>query len=257
MSNLPWFRLYHRIIDDEKVRLLAFEDRWHFVAICCLKADGLLDEPASNLKDRKIAVKLGVQARELDEIKRRLSEVGLVDENMQPVAWDELQYRSDNSTDRVRKYREKTKVKRDETERNVSVTAQDTDTEVEGSSLRSEPIQKKRAREFDLDEKAFQSWFSSWPTFTTDDEDKARSAWQALTPDDRRAAASETPAYVATVRANKRTFFAADKFLSKRLWERAKVKPPPTGTLAAIAGKTQTREEYLAAEKRRSERSFQ
>ena len=79
MSSLPWFRLYHRIIDDEKLRLLAFEDRWHFVALCCLKADGLLDEERGPLWERKVAVKLGVQLRELDEISRRLHEVGLID----------------------------------------------------------------------------------------------------------------------------------------------------------------------------------
>ena len=138
MSNLQWFRLYHRIIDDEKIRLIAFEDRWHFIAVCCLKADGLLDEPDSSLKWRKVAVKLGVQLRELDEIKRRLFEVGLVDADMQPSAWDELQFRSDTSTERVRKYREKSKAKHDETTRNVSVTPQDTETEADTSSLRSE-----------------------------------------------------------------------------------------------------------------------
>jgi hypothetical protein len=144
MSTLQWFRLYHRIIDDEKIRLIAFEDRWHFIAVCCLKADGLLDEPEGSLKWRKIAVKLGVQLRELDEIKRRLFEVGLVDADMQPTAWDELQYRSDNSTDRVRKYREKSKAKQDETPRNVSVTPPDTETETD---LKEEPVgsSKKRA----------------------------------------------------------------------------------------------------------------
>lgn len=136
MSNkLQWFRLYHRIIDDEKLRLLAFEDRWHFIAVCCLKADGLLDEPESALKWRKVAVKLGVQLRELDEIKRRLCEVGLVDDDLQPTAWDDLQYKSDNSTARVQRYREKTKgsaaPKRHETTRNVSVTGQETEAETE------------------------------------------------------------------------------------------------------------------------------
>ncbi len=143
MSNLQWFRLYHRIIDDEKIRLIAFEDRWHFIAVCCLKADGLLDEPDSQLKWRKVAVKMGVQLRELDEIKRRLCEVGLVDENMQPMAWDELQYRSDTSTERVRKYREKTKVKPDETPRNVSVTTQETETDTD---VKEEPNGSSKKR---------------------------------------------------------------------------------------------------------------
>ena len=110
--SLPWFRLYHRMVDDEKLRLLAFEDRWHFVALCCLKADGLLDEPESDLRNRKIAVKLGVQVRELDEIARRLREVELVDEMMAPVAWDELQQKSDRDStanERQRRKRDKDK----------------------------------------------------------------------------------------------------------------------------------------------------
>jgi hypothetical protein len=131
MSGLQWFRLYHRIVDDEKLRLLAFEDRWHFVALCCLKADGLLDTPNDSLRSRKIAVKLGVQLRELDEIGRRLQEVGLVDENLSPVAWDELQYKSDNSTERVKKYREKQQRNTVKRECNVSVTRQETDTDTE------------------------------------------------------------------------------------------------------------------------------
>lgn len=135
---MQWFRLYSRIVDDDKLRLLAFEDRWHFVALCCLKSDGLLDEKTGDLRTRRIAVKLGVQVRELDEIGRRLREVGLVDETLSPVAWDDLQFRADNSSDRVRAYRKRQKkqraetVKRDET---VSVTAQETETDTETEEL--------------------------------------------------------------------------------------------------------------------------
>jgi len=108
--SLPWFRMYHRIIDDEKIRLLAFEDRWHFVAICCLKV------------------------RVLDEISRRLAEVGLIDGHLNPVAWDELQYKSDSSTKRVQDFRKRQKEQprnRVKRSRNVSVTAQETDTDTE------------------------------------------------------------------------------------------------------------------------------
>lgn len=134
---MQWFRLYSRMIDDDKLRLLAFEDRWHFVALCCLKSEGLLDEESDDLRTRRIAVKLGVQLRELDEIGRRLREVGLVDETLSPIAWDELQFRSDASTDRVRAFRKRQQKQKDGTgkrSRNVTVTAQeteaDTDTEV-------------------------------------------------------------------------------------------------------------------------------
>lgn len=131
---MQWFRLYNRIIDDEKLRLLAFEDRWHFVAICCLRSSGLLNEPDSELRNRKIAVKLGVQVRELEEISRRLRDVDLVDENLNPIAWDELQYRSDNSTERVKKYREKQSRNAKQRLRNVSETVQETETETESIS---------------------------------------------------------------------------------------------------------------------------
>lgn len=129
--TMHWFRLYHRIIDDEKLRLLAFEDRWHFVALCCLKSDGLIDEPDDSLRQRKIAVKLGVQVRELEEIGRRLQEVGLINEKLSPVAWDELQYRSDNSNERVKKYREKQKLANAKRDGNVTVTVQELDTELD------------------------------------------------------------------------------------------------------------------------------
>jgi hypothetical protein len=145
MSKLQWFRLYHRVIDDEKIRLLAFEDRWHFIALCCLKADGLLDEPDSPIKWRKIAVKMGVQTRELDEVRRRLQEVELIDENMMPLAWDALQYVSDTSTERVRKHREKSKSSVTKRGRNVSVTPPDTDTDTEATpnGVASAPLPAK------------------------------------------------------------------------------------------------------------------
>lgn len=144
----PWFRLYHRIIDDEKIRLLAFEDRWHFVAVCCLKADGLIDEPDSDLKWRKVAVKLGVQVRELGEIARRLSEVGLTDEHMNPMAWNELQYKNDSSAERVRKFREKTKASNVKRPVTVTVTAQETDTDTDTDVISNE-ITKRETRKKD------------------------------------------------------------------------------------------------------------
>jgi hypothetical protein len=44
MSELKWFRLHTNSVDNVKLRMLAFEDRWHYIAICCLKADGLLEK---------------------------------------------------------------------------------------------------------------------------------------------------------------------------------------------------------------------
>jgi hypothetical protein len=80
MSELRWFRLHTNSIDNVKLRMLAFEDRWHYIAICCLKAEGLLDKSDDKNFSRMIAIKLGVQALDLEEVKRRLMDVGLIDD---------------------------------------------------------------------------------------------------------------------------------------------------------------------------------
>lgn len=111
--NNPWFRLYSESVDDEKLRLLAFEDRWHFIALLCCKNNGILDEMQPTLMRRKVAVKLGLDLRELGEVARRLAEVGLIDqETLQPLAWDRRQFKSDKdntAAERQKRYRESRK----------------------------------------------------------------------------------------------------------------------------------------------------
>ena len=160
MTSLPWFRLYHRIIDDKKLKLLAFEDRWHFVALCCLKASGELDEPDFTLRCRQVAVALGLAAAELDEVARRLQAVKLIDQELCPISWDKLQFRSDKdetAAERQRRKRRKDKglppvtgVSR-VTVTNVTALDTDTDTEVRepkgscasGDALKPEHIFEK------------------------------------------------------------------------------------------------------------------
>lgn len=91
---LPWFRLYTDAIDDAKLRLLAPSDRWYYVAILCCKGSGLLDNSNEHteLRQRKIAVKLEITLAELEELRRRLVEVGLVDGDFQPRAWSKRQH---------------------------------------------------------------------------------------------------------------------------------------------------------------------
>lgn len=155
--TMQWFRLYSRIIDDKKIKLLAFEDRWHFVALCCLKSSGELDEVDGDLRSRQVAVALGVQLAELDEILRRLRAVKLIDSDMQPVKWDSLQFKRDNSTERVQAHRErKQNQPRNDMKRGETVSKRppetETDTETELASneacasadaLKPEHIQEK------------------------------------------------------------------------------------------------------------------
>ena len=113
-KSMPWFRMYAEAVDDEKLRLLAFEDRWHFVGILCCKGQGVIpdiDVPTDNLTRRKVAVKLGLEMRAFEEAVRRIAEVGLIDaETLQPLAWEKRQARSDadpTAAERKRRQRQK------------------------------------------------------------------------------------------------------------------------------------------------------
>ena len=154
--SLPWFRMYAEAVDNDKLRLLAFEDRWHYVALLCCKAQGLLDVDSA-LRDRRIAVKLGVQVRELDEVLRRLSEVDLIDpQTLEPVGWSERQFRSDTdptNAERQKRWRERNKKNKDIEEqrvtrplRNGHITRRDTDTDTDTDTEKNPPNPPKGER---------------------------------------------------------------------------------------------------------------
>ncbi len=146
---MQWFRLYSEIVDDEKLRLLAFEDRWHYVAILCCKSKGILEENGQEMMFRKVAVKLGLQVRELEEAARRLAEVGLIEKDtLEPLGWNGRQFVSDSSTPRSRKSREEARKKKELDSCNNIATLQErcsnapeteTETEEEANASLSEP----------------------------------------------------------------------------------------------------------------------
>ena len=57
-ETMQWFRLYAGIVDDEKLRLLAFEDRWHYVALLALKSawNAWATPPVPSAPDAETAV---------------------------------------------------------------------------------------------------------------------------------------------------------------------------------------------------------
>lgn len=130
MSN-PWFRMYSEFIYNETIEFLSFEDQRHFVFILCMKNEGLLDKkyPQSGMLDRVVSRRLGLVGEAFDNAKRRIKEVGLIDENWQPVKWDERQFKSDSSKERTKAYRDRLKSHCD-----VTVTAQEADTEEDTDS---------------------------------------------------------------------------------------------------------------------------
>jgi hypothetical protein len=151
---LSWFRMWADAVDDEKLRLLAFEDRWHFVALLCLKARGILDEKNADLRWQKVCLKLGLDSAELERVMKRLETVGLVscnaEKNFQPTAWNKRQFVSDSSTSRVRAFRKRNG--------NVSVTTQSQSTETEEEKNPAARAEISGSADSGLDPEAYLIW---------------------------------------------------------------------------------------------------
>lgn len=147
---MSWLRLYADAIDDPKLQMLAFEDRWHFIAILCCKKQGLLDGDDKEFAQRLVRVKLGLDQTAFEEMVKRLAAVKLIDRaTLQPIAWDRRQYVSDQDpthAERQRRYREKNK----EPSRDATVTRhgndqkQSTETDTEEASRLSAGVVASR-----------------------------------------------------------------------------------------------------------------
>ena len=135
----PWFRMYTDFLEDPKLLALAFEDQRHFIGVLALKSSGTLDQDCSpELRDRLVAQRLWIDHSAIGEVKRRLIEARLINEDWQPIAWDKRQFVSDRdptAAERARRYRQK---KKDKTasrvtsrNENGAVTPLDTDTDTD------------------------------------------------------------------------------------------------------------------------------
>lgn len=132
----PWFRMHHEVLDDPKVQCLDPRDFKSWVNLLCLAArhDGKL--PALS----HVAFALRIDERACNAVIDRLVDAGLIDRRSggvggsyyAPHAWDKRQYKSDGSTERVKRFRERSKT--------VSATGPDTDTDTEAQADR--PIDK-------------------------------------------------------------------------------------------------------------------
>lgn len=123
LPALPWFRMWAEAVDDAKLRMLAFEDRWHFIAMLCLKCQGVLNEKDPQVLHKKVAVKLGLTISECETVMKRLVTLNLINSKLQPVNWGKRQFKSDSSTSRVRALRKR--------RRNVTATVSESESESE------------------------------------------------------------------------------------------------------------------------------
>lgn len=120
MSN-PWFRFYSAAMRNPKVAALSDRDfrLWVSMLSAASENEGKLP-PATELR-HLLSMRLDHLLSGVD----RLIKAGLIDAlegGYTPHHWDKFQYKSDSSTERVRRHR---------AERNVSVTPPEADTDTE------------------------------------------------------------------------------------------------------------------------------
>ena len=136
-----WFRLYDDVLNDPKVQRLSGESFKFWINMLCIasKNGGVLP----GIEDMAFALRVSndVCTSLIDELKT----CGLIDgsKRLVPHGWEKRQYKSDTSTDRVKRFRERS---RNVTE-TVSETAPDTDTETDTETDKNQKkIPKKRDR---------------------------------------------------------------------------------------------------------------
>jgi len=98
----PWFRLYTEFAHDPKVQMLSEADQRRLVMLMCMRS-GTNDE---TFHDTTTAFQLRISEDEWARTKVSFIAAGFIDETNKLLNWDKRQYRSDSSTQRVRKHRE-------------------------------------------------------------------------------------------------------------------------------------------------------
>lgn len=146
-----WFRFYTEALNDPKVQKLDGETFKGWVNILCLAAQN--DGKLPPLED--VAFALRVTENAARTLVERLSNGGLIDRlnggrngvTYAPHGWDERQYKSDTSTDRVKRFRQRSKT--------VTETPPDTDTDTEVSVTKVTGASADSDKKFWDDAKAY------------------------------------------------------------------------------------------------------
>ncbi|WP_260693910.1 hypothetical protein [Rhizobium leguminosarum] len=257
-----WFRHYAGMMRDEKLVSAAIRSKQPVERVVWVW--GALLESASEVNDGgrfdfdagEAAYFLRVDEGDIGDILTALGALGRISDSA-VVRWSDRQFESDQSKDRQKRYRERLKTSRDGgvTSRDGAVTAQETDTETDlDSSLRSEDA---RAPESDPD---FERFWDAYPNKTG-----RPSAEKAFSQAIKRASLDEIMTGVSAYAAktDDRQWCSPVRWLSDDRWKDQPAKPPdkPPATRPGTIGLShlqnfQSREEYIAAEKARAERSF-
>lgn len=139
-----WFRFYSEVVNDPKVQKLPCEDFRAWVNLLCLASEN--DGRLPSIEDIAFALRMTTDGAAT--VVGRLANGGLIDRmsggadgyHYAPHGWDKRQYKSDTSTERVKRFRERSVT--------VSETPPETDTESD-TELKKEkvtPSPKKGSR---------------------------------------------------------------------------------------------------------------
>lgn len=94
---LPWLRLYREWASDPKVQMMPEHMQRRHIMLLCAQGE--------TLQETERAFHWRISTQELAETKAIFIEKGFIDDDWNILKWDRRQYLSDNSTDRVRRYR--------------------------------------------------------------------------------------------------------------------------------------------------------
>jgi hypothetical protein len=101
--SLPWFRMYAEFATDTKVQSMDETLQRRFVMFLCLHCAGEFER----LDDDELAFALRISADDLVRTKEVFTRKGFLDADGKIRNWDKRQFKSDNSTERVREHRER------------------------------------------------------------------------------------------------------------------------------------------------------
>lgn len=108
---MQWFRFYNEFAFDPKIQTMSETFQRRFVMLLCLQSNNDLQK----LTEEEIAFALRITPEELQKSKETFIQKCFINEDWRVLNWDKRQYVSDNSTERVRRFRGKQKETQDET----------------------------------------------------------------------------------------------------------------------------------------------
>lgn len=189
MAKGRWFRKYESTMDNPKVLLLS---DWHYRAwdtLLCFasKSGGEFTDDIATL-----ALVLRKPAGKIRDTMQVMLSSGLMvktEKGYKPHQWDEFQYKSDVSTDRVQAFRKQ--------RRNVSSSVTETPPETE-----AETEAEKKESPAGAGNPHFEDFWKEYPTHKNMSKKQARAAWDVLSIEQKGRAIAALPGFRSYCRSN-------------------------------------------------------